>query len=254
MELVLAILIVLILGAIFGIGFLVGGRQVINRVKKDGGYFDTEITGSIYPYKTSSANDEVPVELLLGGDIDRALHIAGIKEASPELKQKWADERNKNIEEKQVVDDTKLMKYLEEQNEQLLIKAGLKAYDTNKGASDLAKIMSALKDAPSITLADMATPKGYDPLKEEAKRKERAKKETDKWIEQKTKMDFEALPMSRISNDARKQITELVRLDIENQMKEIEKNTPPVITSTDGKIDLTKDLKPKRKYTKRKTK
>jgi hypothetical protein len=37
-----------------------GTNQLINQIKKDGGYFDTEITGAVYPilYPTSSVNND----------------------------------------------------------------------------------------------------------------------------------------------------------------------------------------------------
>jgi hypothetical protein len=49
------VLVVFVLTVVFSIGFLVGAKQgtnhLINKIKKDGGYFDTEITGAVYPYE-----------------------------------------------------------------------------------------------------------------------------------------------------------------------------------------------------------
>lgn len=52
MELIITIIVLII---IFSIGFLVGAKQgtnqLVNQIKKDGGYFDMEITGAVYPYE-----------------------------------------------------------------------------------------------------------------------------------------------------------------------------------------------------------
>ena len=52
------------------------------------------------------------------------------------------------------------------------------------------------------------------------------------------KIDFEALNFSRISNEARKQITEIVKQDLENKIKEIEKNTPEINEDTKSEADF----------------
>jgi hypothetical protein len=44
------ILAVFVLSVVFSIGFMVGAKQQIKQIKKDGGYFDMEITGAVYPY------------------------------------------------------------------------------------------------------------------------------------------------------------------------------------------------------------
>ena len=50
---------------------------------------------------------EVPAELLANGNKERALHIAGVKEASKETQKEWEDERRAKIEAKQTktIDD-----------------------------------------------------------------------------------------------------------------------------------------------------
>ena len=48
MELILALIVLII---VWCIAFIAGNRHMINKIKKDGGYFDTEITGAVYPYK-----------------------------------------------------------------------------------------------------------------------------------------------------------------------------------------------------------
>lgn len=249
MEIIMTLIALII---IWCVAFLIGAKQgtnrLINQIKKDGGYFDTEITSSVYPVSgpTSSLN-EVPAELLMGGDIDRALHIAGVKEASLDKQIEWANERKVQYEEKSALNDEQLMKYLEEQNEQLLIKAGIKKHDRQMGVEDLSKVMQSNKEINKISLADIATPKGYDPLAEEKKKIDAARKEADRIKKEIVKRNFEALPLSRLSVEGMSKIIELVREDIQNQVKEIEKNTPEIPVQNEVSNS-------KRKYTKRKSK
>jgi hypothetical protein len=55
MELILALIVLII---VWCIAFIAGNKHMINKIKKDGGYFDTEITGAVYPYRTSSVNND----------------------------------------------------------------------------------------------------------------------------------------------------------------------------------------------------
>jgi hypothetical protein len=59
MEIILVLILLII---VWCVAFMVGNKQgatrTINQIKKDGGYFDMEITGAVYPYKTSSLNDD----------------------------------------------------------------------------------------------------------------------------------------------------------------------------------------------------
>jgi hypothetical protein len=102
MELIITLIVLII---IWCVAFMVGNKQGVNRtinqIKKDGGYYDMEYTSSVYPilYPTSSLN-EVPKELLMGGDIERTLHIAGIKEATPAKITEWENERRAKVETK----------------------------------------------------------------------------------------------------------------------------------------------------------
>ena len=48
MELIIALFVLII---VWCIAFVAGNKHMINKIKKDGGYFDTEITGAVYPYK-----------------------------------------------------------------------------------------------------------------------------------------------------------------------------------------------------------
>jgi hypothetical protein len=49
------VLVTFVLTIVFSIGYLIGAKQstkqLIDKIKKDGGYFDMEITGAVYPYK-----------------------------------------------------------------------------------------------------------------------------------------------------------------------------------------------------------
>jgi len=136
MELVL-ILIVLII--VWCVAFMVGNKQganrTINQIKKDGGYYDMEYTSSVYPIldPTSSLN-EVPKELLMGGDIERTLHIAGIKEATPAKIAEWDNERKVKAEAKQEVSVDDLLSKLNKTD--LQIKAGI-IENTNKTGADI---------------------------------------------------------------------------------------------------------------------
>lgn len=230
MEIIMTLIVLII---VFTIAFLVGAKQgtkhLVNQIKKDGGYYDMEVTSSVYPVSgPTSSLDEVPAEFLMGGDIDRALHIAGIKEAPIEKQVEWLNKRKAQTEEKSAFNDEQLMKYLDEQNEQLLIKAGIKKHNQTMGAEDLFKVMKGTKEANKISLADIATPKGYDPLAEEKKKIDAARKEAERVKKDFVKRNFEALPLSRLSVEGMSKIIELVREDIQNQVKEIEKNTPEI--------------------------
>lgn len=231
MELVLAILLVFSISVVFGIGYLVGGKQVIKKIKKEGGYFDTEITGAVYPYEhipswtpPTSSFDEVPTEFLMGGNIDKALHIAGVKEASFEKQKEWADERKQKVETETTLSMEDLLNNLNK--EDLQLKAGIKQHTHNEEAIKVAsKLISIQKDV--------------NPLIEEKLKIEARRKEYERERQNQIKIDFDSLNFSRISNEARKKITEIVKQDIEIQIKEIEVNTPEI---TDAAA-----VKPKRK-------
>jgi len=61
MEIIITLIVLII---VFGIGFLVGAKQgrnqLVNQIKKDGGYYDMEYTSSAYPIldPTSSINND----------------------------------------------------------------------------------------------------------------------------------------------------------------------------------------------------
>ena len=229
MELVLAFFTIIV---IFFIGYMVGEYQMSKK----------QYTGELGGV---SGDTEVPEEFLMGGDRERALHVAGIKEASPEKQKEWQAQRKAKYEEKSALSDKQLMEYLESKNAEILIKAGLKEYDRNKGAEDLSKILKKEDDKVKISLADIATPKGYDPIYEEKLKRERARKEAERERENRIKIDFEELNFSRISNEARKQITEIVKNDIANKLEGASSVLPEVKENETKKPKTKKSRKVK---------
>jgi hypothetical protein len=220
MELIITLIVLIIVWCIaFMVGNKQGTNQLINQIKKDGGYYDMEYTSSAYPIldPTSSLN-EVPKELLMGGDIERTLHIAGVKEATPAKLQEWQDERFKraSVETELSMDD--LLGKLNKTD--LQIKAGI-IENTDKTGADIKIQVKEIDASDEISF-----------------RIEAARKENDREREQRVKIDFDALNFSRISNEARKQITEIVKQDLENKIKEIEKNTPEINEDTKSEGDF----------------
>ena len=210
MELILALIVLIIVWCVaFMVGNKQGTNQLINQIKKDGGYYDMEYTSSVYPIldPTSSLN-EVPKELLMGGDIERTLHIAGIKEATPAKITEWENKRRAKVETKTELSMDSLLDKLNKTD--LQIKAGI-IENTDKTGADI-KIQV----------------KVIDPIEELKLKTDAARKQHERERQERIKIDFDALNFSRISNEARKQITEIVKQDLENKIKEIEKNTPEI--------------------------
>ena len=212
MELIITLIVLII---IWCVAFMVGNKQGINQltnqIKKDGGYYDMEYTSSVYPIlePTSSLN-EVPKELLMGGDIERTLHIAGIKEATPAKITEWENERRAKVETKTELSMDSLLSKLNKTD--LQIKAGI-IENTDK---------TPVKSGYEYGL------KVIDPIEELKLKTDAARKQHERERQERIKIDFDALNFSRISNEARKQITEIVKQDLENKIKEIEKNTPEI--------------------------
>lgn len=48
MEIILALIVLII---VWCVAFVAGNKHMIKKIKKDGGYFDMEITGAVYPYE-----------------------------------------------------------------------------------------------------------------------------------------------------------------------------------------------------------
>jgi hypothetical protein len=220
MELVL-ILIVLVI--VWCVAFMVGNKQGINQltnqIKKDGGYYDMEYTSSVYPIlePTSSFNSEVPQEWLANGDKERALHIAGIKEATPAKITEWENERRAKVETKTELSMGGLLSKLNKTD--LQIKAGI-IENTDK--------------TPAKSGYDYGL-KVIDPIEELKLKTDSARKQHERERQERIKIDFDALNFSRISNEARKQITEIVKHDLENKIRDIEKNTPEIVEDTKSK-------------------
>ena len=211
MELIITLIVLIIIWCIaFMVGNKQGANRIVNQIKKDRGYYDMEYTSSVYPiFGPTSSLDEVPKEFLMGGDIDRTLHIAGIKEATPAKITEWENERRAKVEAKTELSVDELIGKLNKTD--LQIKAGL-IQNTDKTGADI-KIQV----------------KEIDALDEISFRIEAERKENDREREQRVKIDFDALNFSRISNEARKQITEIVKKDLENKIKVIEENTTEIV-------------------------
>ena len=211
MELIITLIVLIIIWCIaFMVGNKQGANRIVNQIKKDRGYYDMEYTSSVYPiFGPTSSLDEVPAEFLMGGDIDRALHVAGVKEATPAKITEWENERRAKVEAKTELSVDELIGKLNKTD--LQIKAGL-IQNTDKTGADI-KIQV----------------KEIDALDEISFRIEAERKENDREREQRVKIDFDALNFSRISNEARKQITEIVKKDLENKIKVIEENTTEIV-------------------------
>jgi hypothetical protein len=225
MELVLAVFAVIV---IFFIGYIVGAKQM-SKMNYEGS-LGNYTSGPVNWTPPTSSVEEVPAELLMGGNIEKALHIAGVKEASWETQKQWADERKTQVEEKSALSDKQLMEYIEAKNEEILVKAGIKEYDRNKGVTDLTKKIQSIVKSDDIDEVELTK------LRVRA-----ARKQAERDREDKLKIDFEALNFSRISNEARKQITEIVKLDLEKKLLEASEVLPEI-----------KEEKPKRKTKKTK--
>ena len=213
MELIITLIVLIIIWCVaFMVGNKQGTNQLINQIKKDGGYYDMEYTSSVYPIlePTSSFNSEVPQEWLANGDKERALHIAGIKEATPAKITEWENERRAKVETKTELSMGGLLSKLNKTD--LQIKAGI-IENTDK--------------TPAKSGYDYGL-KVIDPIEELKLKTDAARKQHERERQERIKIDFDALNFSRISNEARKQITEIVKQDLENKIKEIEKNTPEI--------------------------
>ena len=220
MELVLILIVLIIVWCIaFMIGNKQGINQLTNQIKKDGGYYDMEYTSSVYPIlePTSSFNSEVPQEWLANGDKERALHIAGIKEATPAKITEWENERRAKVETKTELSMGGLLSKLNKTD--LQIKAGI-IENTDK---------TPVKSGYDYGL------KVIDPIEELKLKTDAARKQHERERQERIKIDFDALNFSRISNEARKQITEIVKHDLENKIRDIEKNTPEIVEDTKSK-------------------
>lgn len=201
---------------------------------------------------TPSPTDELATSLLM--DSDRMLYIAGIKSASPEKIAEWQADRKAKQEEKSAFSDKQLMEYLESKNEELQVKAGIKGYDRSKGVSEIAEsdfnIKTGKKIASNEIVEAMLNAAKNNTLTNTEALNEIREKQIRKEIEYKKKMDFEALPFSRLTQDARDQITKIVREDISKQLEGLD--IPKAVADFNDQRLGMEVTKPKRKYTKKK--
>ncbi len=193
--------------------------------------------------------DELPASLLI--DNERMLHIAGIKTASPEKIAEWQNGKRKMEETKSEALMEDLLAKINPNEMQVI--AGIKEHDRSKGAGEIAEsdftIKTGKKSANEIVEALMNAAKSNTLTNTEALNEIR-EKQIRKEIEFKKKMDFEALPFSRLTQDARDQITKIVREDISKQLEGMD--IPKAVSDFNDQRLGMEVTKPKRKYTKKK--
>jgi len=94
MELIITLIVLII---IWCIAFMVGNKQGVNRtinqIKKDGGYFDMEITGAVYPilYPTSSVNNDTMGTVR---ELNQMEHKAEEENGDIDFMRKWIQEKS----------------------------------------------------------------------------------------------------------------------------------------------------------------
>ncbi len=199
MELVLTFFAIMV---VFFIGYMVGAKQMSKAM-------------------LDAIDNEFPIDQLLG-DKEKALHIAGIKEASPKQIAEWQND-------KRVIEETKTELSMEDllskfNPDDLKLKAGITPHDRNKGVEDLSNKMQSIVKSDDIDETELTK------LRVRA-----AKKQAEMDLENRIKIDFESLNFSRISNDARKQITQIVKLDLEKKLAEASEVLPEVKEETKPK-------------------
>ncbi len=212
MELVLTTIVLIV---IFGIGYLVGTKQEGKKIEKHfynakAKEISDEVDNMVVAEMVRLAK-EVPTELLANGNKEKALHIAGVKEASPKQIAEWQNDRK-------VMEETKTESSMENllsklNPDDLKLKAGITPHDRNKGTTDLTKKIQSL-----VKMDDT------DEVELTKRRVRAARKQAEKDFELQSQIDFEALNFSRISKEARKQITEIVKKDLENKLSAVPEN------------------------------
>jgi hypothetical protein len=198
---------------------------------------------------TPSPTDELASLLI---DNERMMHIAGIKAASPEKIAEWQSDKRLMAETKSEALMEDLLAKINPNDMQ--VKAGIKAYDRTKGGDEIYEadfnIKTGKKGANEIVDAMINAAKSNTLANTEALNEIR-EKQIRKEIEYKKKMDFEALPFSRLTQDARDQITKIVREDISKQLEDVSHISKAVADFNDQRLGM-EVTKPKRKYTKKK--
>ena len=214
MELVLILTMLLS----YGIGYFIGKKNEGKNLEKHfynakAKEISDEVDNMVIDDMVRLAK-EVPAELLANGNKERALHIAGVKEASKETQKEWEDERRAKIEAKQTKTIDDLLSTLNKA--ELQLKAGIESKEMNE-------LLEKTKDKGKKIKLQI---KEIDAIAEEKMKREAARKQAEKDKEERIKIDFEALNFSRISNEARKQIAEIVKMDLENKLSSVIETKP----------------------------
>ena len=100
MELIITLIVLII---IWCVAFMVGNKQGVNRtinqIKKDGGYFDMEYTGAVYPYVTEYPTSSVDTMGSIGSkpktQTDYQMeHKAEVEKGDIDFMHKWIQEKS----------------------------------------------------------------------------------------------------------------------------------------------------------------
>jgi hypothetical protein len=147
----------------------------------------------------------------------RYMHTAGIKTASADMQKKWLDDRIKK----------------EEEQKNQMIKKMMNAKPITKPAN----IDTTFSDATlGYTANELRSGININNLEQ---RLERERKQAEKDFQLKKDIDFQSLPFSRITNETKAKIAELVREDIKNQAAEKSKLFPEPELSDNDKFVMS---------------
>ena len=137
----------------------------------------------------------------------------------------WETERRAKLEAKQIKTIDDLLSTLNKADLQL--KAGIESKEMND-------LLEKTKDKGNQIKIKI---KEIDAIAEEKMKREAARKQAEKDKEERIKIDFEALNFSRISNEARKQIAEIVKMDLENKLSAIAEVEPETEGGWGNKVE-----------------
>lgn len=147
----------------------------------------------------------------------RFMHTAGIKTASEDMQKKWLDDRIKKEEEQKNQMIKKMM------NAKPIVKPA--NIDTTYSDATLGYTATELRSGININNFEQ--------------RLERQRKQAEKDFQLKKDIDFQSLPFSRITNETKAKIAELVREDIKNQAAETSKLFPEPELSDNDKFVMS---------------
>ncbi len=94
MELIITLIVLIIIWCVaFMVGNKQGANRTINQIKKDGGYYDMEITGAVYPilYPTSSVNNDTMGTVR---ELNQMEHKAEEENGDIDFMHKWIQEKS----------------------------------------------------------------------------------------------------------------------------------------------------------------